>query len=179
MSTRARRQWSSRSLAGASRGSAIRGSASGICCSKSAAERPGAVDPAGGQLDRGLQLLGLAKVVMDRVRQGRAGQFHDALMALGFAALIDRIGDEARALRAAGTKDGCAPGSRRQGGHGLAVELGIAPQLARGVDVGHHHAQGARPLLVCRVKMPSNFKRLLSAPARARCWPNWTATGSG
>ena len=56
----------------------------------------------------GLDLLGLAEIVLGAFGQGRAGQFDDALIALGVLALIDGEGDIAGADQLAAPR--AAPG---------------------------------------------------------------------
>ncbi len=90
----------------------------------------------GAQLERALELLRLAEVVMDALREGGAGQLDDALIALGEIALVDGEGEIAR------------PQEPRHRGlralrQALGVELRIAAQRAGAAHIGDHQAHGA------------------------------------
>ena len=94
------------------------------------------------QLDAGLELLGLAEVMMDAFDQGGAGQLDDALVALGMLALVDREGEVAGAEQARHREAGAGAGGQRRQPRG--VELGIAAHVAAAGDVGDH--QPDRPV---------------------------------
>ncbi len=78
----------------------------------------------GGQLETGLQLLGLLEIVLHALHQIGADQLDDALITLGVLALVDGEGQIAAAEQARQARIG------RQGRHRLGVELGVAAHAA-------------------------------------------------